>query len=198
MKTIVVASHNLGKIEEIKYILRHWDVNLIGLDELGFHEEIEEDGKSFRENALIKAREITRKTDLPVLSDDSGILVEALGYGPGIHTARYGGDVSFSEKRKLMLEEMEEKDNRNAFFACEIAFIYEGREFTQLGLVMGELAREEKGDFGFGFDAIFYYPPLDKTFGELEMEQKHNLSHRWDALRRLEEKLKDEGISFIR
>ncbi|NLY73504.1 MAG: RdgB/HAM1 family non-canonical purine NTP pyrophosphatase [Tissierellia bacterium] len=198
MKTIVVASHNPGKIEEIRYILRNWDVKLIGLDELGFHDEIIEDGKSFRENALIKAREISKKTDLPVLSDDSGIIVEALEARPGIHTARYGGDISFSDKRKMMLGEMEGFDNRTAFFACEIAFIYEGREFTQLGLCFGEISREERGDFGFGFDAIFYYPPLKKTFGELRMEEKHNLSHRWDALMRLEEKLADEGISLIR
>ncbi len=198
MKSIVVASHNPGKIEEIRYILRNWDVKLLGLDELGFHDEIIEDGRSFRENALIKAREISKITDLPVLSDDSGILVEALGAGPGIHTARYGGDISFAEKRKMMLEELEGVDNRKAFFACEIAFIHEKREFTQLGLCFGEIAREERGDFGFGFDAIFYYPDLDRTFGELRMEEKHNLSHRWDALRRLEEKLKDEGISYIR
>lgn len=197
MKTIVVASHNPGKIEEIRYILRDWKVELIGLQELGFEDEIVEDGRTFRENALIKAREIAKITDYPVLSDDSGILVEALNSRPGIHTARYGGDISFSSKRKMMLEEMKSLDNRSAFFACEIAFIYNKKEFTQLGLCFGEIAREERGDFGFGFDAIFYYPPLKKTFGELRMEEKHNLSHRWDALRRLEEKLKDEGISFI-
>ncbi|NLY37520.1 MAG: RdgB/HAM1 family non-canonical purine NTP pyrophosphatase [Tissierellia bacterium] len=198
MKTIVVASHNSGKIEEIRYILRHWKVKLIGLHELGFHDEIPEDGKSFRENALIKAREIKKLTDFPVLSDDSGMLVEAMGARPGIYTARYGGDISFGEKRKKMLEEMKGIENRNAFFACEIAFLYGDREFTQLGLCFGEVAQEERGDFGFGFDSIFYYPPLDKTFGELPMEEKHNLSHRWDALHRLEEKLKNEGISYLR
>lgn len=198
MKTIVVASHNSGKLEEIRYILRKWNVKLLGLSDLGFHDEIEENGKSFRENALIKAREIKKHTDFPVLSDDSGILVEALGGKPGIHTARYGGDISFAEKRKKMLEEMKGLENRNAFFACEIAFLYGDKEFTQLGLCFGEVALEEKGEFGFGFDSIFYYPPLDKTFGELSMEEKHNLSHRWDALHRLEGKLKNEGISYLR
>ena len=198
MKTIVVASHNSGKLEEIRYILRHWDVQLVGLDELGLHEEIEENGKSFRENALIKAREIRKHTELPILSDDSGMLVEALGWEPGIYTARYGGEIPFKEKRLKMLKEMKDKANRRALFACEIAFLVEDREYTQLGLCLGEVAREEKGEFGFGFDSIFYYPPLDKTFGELPMEVKHGLSHRWDALMRLEEKLNAEGISYLR
>lgn len=197
MKTIVVASHNSGKIEEIKFILRHWNAKFISLDELGFYEEIEENGGSFRENALIKAREIRKHTHFPVLSDDSGILVEALGGRPGIHTARYGGDIPFSEKRKKMLKEMEGVENRTAFFACEIAFLYEDKEITQLGLCFGELAQEEKGAYGFGFDSIFYYPPLSKTFGELPMDIKHGLSHRWDALRRLEDKLKNEGFSYF-
>ncbi len=197
MKTIVVASHNSGKLEEIRFILRHWKVKLVGLDELGFHEEIEEDGLSFRENALIKAREIRKHTDLPILSDDSGMLVEALGWGPGIYTARYGGEIPFKEKRIKMLQELEGIKNRHAMFVCEIAFLVEDKEFTQLGLCVGEVAHEEKGEFGFGFDSIFYYPPLKKTFGELKMEEKHSLSHRWDALMRLEEKLHEEGISYL-
>lgn len=197
MKTIVVASQNPGKIEEIRYILRNWKVKFISLAELGFNREIEENGKSFRQNALIKAREVRKFTDLPVLSDDSGIIVEALGGGPGIHSARYGGDISFEEKRKKMLEEMKGLENRNAFFACEIAFFVDDKEFTQLGLCFGEIALEERGELGFGFDSIFYYPSLNKSFGELSMEKKHSISHRWDALRRLEEKLKNEGISYL-
>lgn len=198
MKTIIVATHNSGKLQEIGYILRHWNVNFVGLDELGYHEEIEENGKSFRENALIKAREIRKHTDLPILSDDSGVLVEALGWEPGIYTARYGGEIPFKEKRQKMLKALQGVKNRRAMFACEIAFLYGDREFTQLGLCLGEIDVEEKGEFGFGFDSIFYYPPLKKTFGELNMEEKHSLSHRWDALMRLEEKLHAEGISYLR
>lgn len=190
MKKIVAATQNTGKLKELRYIMRDWPVEVLSLKDIGLEDlEVEETGDTFEENALIKARAITPFTDYFILSDDSGLCVDALNGEPGIYSARFGGEVDFSKKRALILELMKEKSNRRANFTCTIAIINpNGKEAVATGVVYGEIAQTERGEHGFGYDAIFQAKD-GRTFGEIEFEEKHNASHRYLALEAMKEKL---------
>lgn len=183
---IVLASQNKKKIVELRAILEELfeDVEVLSLAQVGLDGDIVEDGDSFAANALIKAR-VAASSGYIGVGDDSGICVEALGGAPGIYSARYAGEHGDDEANlELLLKNMQGKEDRRAAFMCAIACVFpngEG-EFVSEGRVDGELLTARAGEGGFGYDPIFYYPPLGQSFGELSAEQKNGISHRARAL----------------
>lgn len=184
---IVLASHNQKKIAELRTLLREYipDVEILSLSDAGVEGEIVEDGTSFAENALIKARAAAASGYIGV-GDDSGICVRALNDAPGIYSARYAGlDGDDQANLELLLRNMENETDRAAEFRCCIACVFpDGSEdIVVYGDVKGELLYERAGEGGFGYDPIFYYPPFQKSFGEIPVEEKNKISHRAVALR---------------
>ncbi len=196
---LLLATTNRGKIEEMKQLLGGFPIKLKSLDELGPLPPFEEDGATFEDNAYKKAFETASAAGLPTLADDSGLVVEALSGAPGVFSARYSGPNATDEQNNAkLLREMERITNRKAAFECIIAvavpsgpaLIYEGR-------VEGEILREPRGDKGFGYDPLFFYPPLNKTFAELTIEEKNAVSHRGKALGELRDEF-DKVLIWIR
>lgn len=186
---IVLASGNQHKIKEIGQMLPDFEV--VGYKELGFDEEIIEDGKTFYENALIKAKTVSLALGLPALADDSGICVEALGGEPGIYSARYAGDGIDSHNNKLLLENMKDKTNRRAKFVCCMVFYKPSGEIvTATGETIGEIMFEERGENGFGYDPLFFSYDLKQCLGEASAQDKNKISHRFRAISALKDKLK--------
>ena len=183
---IVLATHNRGKMKEMSSILAHLPVKLLTLDDFPQIGEIPETGETLKENAFIKAETVHQKTGLPALADDTGLEVEALDGAPGVHSSRYDGETAtFEDNCRKMLQEMDgiPSEERTARFHTVIAFVSNsGNEWTE-GMVEGRILEKKRGDGGFGYDPLFYYPPLKKTFAELNSEQKNNISHRGKALR---------------
>jgi len=183
---IVLATHNRGKMKEMSSILAHLPVNLLTLDDFPQIGEIPETGETLKENAFIKAETVHQKTGLPALADDTGLEVDALDGAPGVHSSRYDGETAtFEDNCRKMLQEMDgiPSEERTARFHTVIAFVSDsGNEWTE-GMVEGRILEKKRGDGGFGYDPLFYYPPLKKTFAELNSEQKNNISHRGKALR---------------
>ncbi len=159
-------------------------------DELGFTDDIEENGTTFEENAMIKARSVWKEGYLSI-ADDSGLCVNALNGAPGIFSARYAGEPSDTQKNNTkLLCELENKVDRSAYFVCAIACkMPNGEEFTVRGTANGIILESQAGDGGFGYDPLFYFPSLNKTFAQLSGEEKHKVSHRGNALRLLEKEL---------
>lgn len=184
---VVAATGNRHKLKEFREIFPDWDI--VSEKEAGFSGEVEETGESFLENALLKARAVCRATGQPALADDSGIVVDALGGAPGVHSARYsGGDDA--DNRALLLKNMQNAANRDAHFTSAIALVFpDGREVTAEGSTFGTILREERGSSGFGYDCLFYSSDLKKSFGEATDEEKNSVSHRGRALAALREKL---------
>ncbi len=183
---IVLATHNRGKMKEMSSILAHLPVKLLTLDDFPQIGEIPETGETLKENAFIKAETVHQKTGLPALADDTGLEVDALDGAPGVHSSRYDGETAtFEDNCRKMLQEMDgiPSEERTARFHTVIAFVSDsGNEWTE-GMVEGRILEIKRGDGGFGYDPLFYYPPLKKTFAELNSEQKNNISHRGKALR---------------
>ena len=183
---IVLATHNRGKMKEMSSILAHLPVTLLTLDDFPQIGEIPETGETLKENAFIKAETVHQKTGLPALADDTGLEVDALDGAPGVHSSRYDGETAtFEDNCRKMLQEMDgvPAEERTARFHTVIAFVSDsGNEWTE-GMVEGRILEKKQGDGGFGYDPLFYYPPLKKTFAELNSEQKNNISHRGKALR---------------
>ena len=183
---IVLATHNRGKMKEMSSILAHLPVKLLTLDDFPQIGEIPETGETLKENAFIKAETVHQKTGLPALADDTGLEVVALDGAPGVHSSRYDGETAtFEDNCRKMLQEMDgiPTEERTARFHTVIAFVSNsGNEWTE-GMVEGRILENKRGDGGFGYDPLFYYPPLKKTFAELNSEQKNNISHRGKALR---------------
>jgi len=183
---IVLATHNRGKMKEMSSILAHLPVKLLTLDDFPQIGEIPETGETLKENAFIKAETVHQKTGLPALADDTGLEVEALDGAPGVHSSRYDGETAtFEDNCRKMMQEMDgiPAEERTARFHTVIAFVSDsGNEWTE-GMVEGRILEKKRGDGGFGYDPLFYYPPLKKTFAELNSEQKNNISHRGKALR---------------
>ncbi len=183
---IVLATHNRGKMKEMSSILAHLPVKLLTLDDFPQIGEIPETGETLKENAFIKAETVHQKTGLPALADDTGLEVDALDGAPGVHSSRYDGETAtFEDNCRKMLQEMDgiPAEERTAQFHTVIAFVSDsGNEWTE-GMVEGRILENKRGDGGFGYDPLFYYPPLKKTFAELNSEQKNNISHRGKALR---------------
>ena len=183
---IILATHNRGKMKEMSSILAHLPVKLLTLDDFPQIGEIPETGETLKENAFIKAETVHQKTGLPALADDTGLEVDALDGAPGVHSSRYDGETAtFEDNCRKMLQEMDgiPAEERTAQFHTVIAFVSDsGNEWTE-GMVEGRILENKRGDGGFGYDPLFYYPPLKKTFAELNSEQKNNISHRGKALR---------------
>ena len=197
---VVLASKNPHKLVEIKQITDKFGFDLILQSELGVDIDVEETGTTFEENSLIKARAVMEATGLPALADDSGIAVDALNGEPGVYSARYGFDEGLDDWGRMMLllknTEHVPDGRRQAKFVCVISFITpDGKIIQARGEIHGELTRQPRGQNGFGYDPIFYYPPFGQTTAEIPAEQKNAVSHRGNALRILNEKLKEAGYA---
>ena len=183
---IVLATHNKGKMSEINNLLS-LSYEVLTLDHFPNIKDIPETGKTLKENAFIKARTVFEMTGLPSLADDTGLEVESLGGDPGVYSARYAGEqASYQDNCEKLLKNMMRvpKEDREAKFRTVIAYKDDNRELSCDGSVKGEIAQSPKGSFGFGYDSVFYYPPLEKTFAELSEEEKNSISHRGRALRK--------------
>ncbi len=190
---LVIASNNAGKIREIKEVLGNRFEGIYSLKELGYDVEAEETGKTFEENARLKALAVVNATGMCALADDSGLCVEALGGAPGLYSARYAGVNGNDEKnKKLLLKNMEGISNRRAYFITVMVLLFpDGREIIAEGRTYGEILTEERGTAGFGYDPLFFSDDLKKSFGEALAEEKNAISHRGRALACLVEKLKN-------
>ncbi len=197
---VVLASKNKHKLVEISKITEKFGFELVLQSELGIDLDVEENGTTFEENSYIKAEAVMKATGLPALADDSGIAVDALNGDPGIYSARYGFDDSLDDwgRLELLLKNMEQVPDgqRQAKFVCVITMVTpEGRTIQARGEIHGELLREARGENGFGYDPIFYYPPMGCTTAEMPAEEKNKVSHRANALNVFYEKLKEAGYA---
>ena len=197
---VVLASKNKHKLIEISKITEQFGFELVMESELGLDIDVEETGSSFEENSYLKAEAVMKATGLPALADDSGIAVDALNGEPGIYSARYGFDDSLDDwgRLKLLLKNTEQVPDgkRQAQFVCVITMVTpDGNVIQARGEVHGELLREPRGENGFGYDPIFYYPPLGMTTAQMSAEDKNRVSHRANALRAFYEKLKEAGYA---
>ena len=187
-KRIVIASGNEHKIAEIAKIFK--DCELVSMKRAGFDGDIEETGKTFRENAFIKAKTVGDALGLPALADDSGLCVDALGGAPGIYSARFSGEGD-AGNRTLLLKRLEGTDDRRAYFECAVClYLPDGKMFFGVGRTDGHILEEECGTRGFGYDPLFYSDDLKMSFGEAPAREKNKVSHRARALKNLMEKLK--------
>ncbi|MCK4404103.1 MAG: XTP/dITP diphosphatase [candidate division Zixibacteria bacterium] len=182
---IVLATNNKHKIREIKNILADLSVEILTLEDFTGFPKVEETGKTFEENAIIKAKAISRFTRLPSLADDSGLEVDALDGAPGILSSRFAGEhCSFEDNNRKLLHLMEDIpwERRGARFICVVALAKDPNHIlTVKGEVKGFITLEERGENGFGYDPIFYLPHLNKTFAQLSLEEKNRISHRAQA-----------------
>lgn len=187
----VLATHNPKKLKEMSEILSSLGVEVVSPKELGIDLEVEETGTTFGENAMLKAKAICEAANLPAIADDSGLCVEALNGGPGVYSARYGGEGLDDKGRyQLLLNSMRGQTTRAAYFASAIACAFpNGDTITAEGQVDGTIAFAPMGEGGFGYDPVFFYPPMKKTFGQMTAEEKHAISHRGKALEVFVEKL---------
>lgn len=193
-KKVIFATGNAGKIREAGEILAQLGMEVISMKEAGIVSDAEENGTTYAENALIKARAVAEKAkDAIVLADDSGLEIDYLHKEPGIYSARYmGEDTPYSIKNHNLIERLAgvEEDKRTARFMCAIAAVLpDGTELVANGSVEGRIGYEERGQGGFGYDPIFYLPEYGKTTAELSEQEKNAVSHRGRALRAMAEKL---------
>ena len=198
MKRMIFATGNEDKMKEIREILGALPLEILSMKEAGVSADIVEDGKTFEENALIKARAICKLAGEMVLADDSGLEIDYLNKEPGIYSARYmGEDTSYHIKNKSLIDRLEgvPDEKRTARFVCAIAAVFpDGKELVVRGTVEGIIGYEEKGENGFGYDPIFYLPERGCTTAELPPEEKNSISHRGNALRLMKELLERERL----
>ena len=187
----VLATHNPGKLKEMGAILARFGVEVVSPKDLGITVDVEETGATFAENAMLKAKAICAAAKLPAIADDSGLCVDALNGGPGVYSARYGGEgLDDNGRYMLLLNSMRGQPTRAAHFACAIACVFpNGDELTAEGRCDGTIAFAPIGEGGFGYDPVFFVPELKKTFGQLTAEEKSAISHRGRALAVFVEKL---------
>lgn len=193
---IAVASKNAHKVKELSKMLDIEGLELVSLRDLGFEGEIEENGTTFSENALIKAREVCKLYGLPAIADDSGLCVDYLNGAPGIYSARYastdGYNATDEENVEKLLDELKNvpESDRTARFISAIALVLpDGTEKCVIGSCEGIITSEVRGNGGFGYDPVFYYVPFCKTFGETTDEEKNTVSHRFNAVAKLKSEL---------
>jgi XTP/dITP diphosphohydrolase len=184
---ILIATTNQGKVQEIRNLVKGLPALFLSLSEVPDIPEVLEDGTTFEENALKKAREMAYSTGIVTLADDSGLCVDALDGRPGVHSARYAGeDASDEEKYLRVLEEMQDvpDSERSARFVCAVALVApDGEEKLFRGVCEGRITREPRGSSGFGYDPIFYFEEAGCTFAEMDGESKNRVSHRGRALK---------------
>ena len=194
---IIFATGNKNKMREIRDILRDLGMEILSMKEAGIDKEINEDGKTFEENALIKARAVAEDTDAVVLADDSGLEIDYLNKEPGIYSARYlGEDTSYEIKNQALLDRLSgvKKEDRTARFVCAIAAVLpDKREFVVRETIEGYIGEKPAGTNGFGYDPIFYVDEYGCSTAELSEEKKNEVSHRGKALRAMREVLKKEA-----
>lgn len=192
MIKVVLATRNKNKINELKTFfneLSNLDVTVLSLNDIGYYAEIEENGRTFEENAFLKAS-VPAKLGYIGIADDSGLCVEALGGAPGVYSARFsGGDDE--ENNDYLLQKLQGESNRNAKYVCAMACVFpdHSKDFTVRGECYGKILTQRRGTSGFGYDPLFFYEPFGKTFAEVDMAQKNGVSHRGVAMRSLIKKL---------
>lgn len=199
MKKLILASNNSKKIKEIKEIFKDLPLSIKSLKEEGIDIDVVEDGKTFEENSMKKAKEIKEyllskgQQDFIVMADDSGLSVDALDGAPGIYSARYSGEHGNDlENNKKLLRELKDSKNRDAKFVCVISLINDkDKEIVVRGEVKGKITKELKTEGGFGYDPLFFYEGFNKTFGEVTSEEKNSVSHRGVALKKLRDKINE-------
>jgi len=192
MFTIMAATTNNHKINEIRPLFENRPVSLKSLAEFKDFPEIIEDGSSFEENAAIKARAVFEHFNMPVFADDSGLAVPSLNNAPGIYSARYAGpEADYQKNNLLLLENMKlfKNEERLARFICTVCYKDSNNELFFTGIAEGRIIDSFRGEGGFGYDPLFFYPELNKTFAELSMEEKNKYSHRGKAVRKFIEYL---------
>lgn len=199
MKKLILASNNSKKIKEIKEILKDIPLSIKSLKEEGIDIDVVEDGKTFEENSMKKAKEIKEyllskgQKDFIVMADDSGLSVDSLNGAPGIYSARYSGEHGNDlENNKKLLRELKDSKNRDAKFVCVISLINDkDKEIVVRGEVEGKITEKLSVEGGFGYDPLFFYEGFNKTFGEATSEEKNSISHRGVALKKLRDKINE-------
>ncbi len=181
---LVIATRNAGKTNEIRALLKDFPIDIRNLDDFGAIPEVIEDGDTFEENAYKKASFTARVLGFPALADDSGLMVPALDGAPGVHSARWAGEAATDADRcRKLLQVMDGIDDRRASFECVLSIaVPGGSALTYEGRCEGEITRAPSGEHGFGYDPVFYYPPLGRTFADLTRDEKGAVSHRGMAL----------------
>ena len=188
---LVLASKNQHKLKEMQTILGQLGLEVVLESQVGVDVDVDETGVTFMENALKKAREIAEIAHCPALADDSGITAEALGNEPGVYSARFcGRHGDDAANNALLLERLSDKEDKRAHYTAAMALVYpDGREITAEGYMHGHITPNARGERGFGYDPIFYFPSLGKTFSEISQEEKNKISHRANALELFAEKI---------
>ena len=193
MTQVIFATKNKGKIREITELLKDMPLEILSMEEAGLSMEIEENGTTFEDNALIKARAVCKASGCYALADDSGLAVDYLDGAPGVYSARYMGEETpyeIKNQKIISLLEKAKGKERRAQFVSVIAFVTpQGEEMTTRGVIEGEIGYESKGENGFGYDPIFYVPEYDMTTAQMSLELKNKISHRGKALGAMKEKL---------
>ncbi|MDI3311695.1 MAG: XTP/dITP diphosphatase [Thermoanaerobacterium sp.] len=190
---IVVATHNKHKVDEIRDFFKG-DYEVLSADDIGSYDEVEETGKTIEENALLKARALADLTNELIIADDTGLFVDYLGGEPGVYTARFAGiNATYEDNNNKLLNLLKgvPLEKRKATFKTVIALIYKGREAIIEGKVDGRIIDAPRGQYGFGYDPIFYVDEIGKTLAELTLEEKNKVSHRANALKKLKEYIKN-------
>jgi XTP/dITP diphosphohydrolase len=196
---LVIATTNPGKVAEMRDLLTGFPIQLKSLADFGPIPAVEEDGKTFDENAYKKASFTAKILGIPALADDSGLMVDALDGAPGVLSARYAGENATDEQRMTkLLKEMQGETNRNAAFECVLSIaVPSGPALTYEARCEGLVAAQPMGQSGFGYDPIFFYPPLKKTFGQMTIKEKSRVSHRGKALNELKQEF-DKVLIWVR
>ncbi|ADL69556.1 non-canonical purine NTP pyrophosphatase, RdgB/HAM1 family [Thermoanaerobacterium thermosaccharolyticum] len=195
---IVVATHNKHKVDEIREFFKD-DFEVLSADDIGSYDEIEETGDTIEENALLKARSLANLTDYIVIADDTGLFVDYLDGKPGVYSARFAGsNATYEDNNRKLLRLLEGVpiEKRKATFRTVVALIYKGKETIIEGKVEGTILDSPRGQFGFGYDPVFFVDKVGKTLAELTLEEKNEVSHRANALKKLKEYLKNNLEDF--
>ncbi|USS87654.1 XTP/dITP diphosphatase [Fructilactobacillus hinvesii] len=189
-KEIVIASNNQNKIREFKEMLEPLGFSIKSIADFDNIPAIDENGKTFEENATIKAQTVANALQVPVLADDSGLVVPAINGEPGIYSARYAGDHDDQANNQKLLKRLQHSDDRNAYFHTSLVIMKPtGEKLHVTGIVSGEILTKPRGNNGFGYDPLFYVPTLQKTLAELTDDEKNQVSHRGRALEKLQQVL---------
>jgi len=193
---VVLASQNKHKLAEIQAIVSRFDMELVLQSELGVQIDVEETGTSFEENSMLKAKAVVQATGLPAIADDSGLCVDVLGGAPGIYSARYGAPACVTDRDRLnyLLENMRgiRSEERTARFVCVITLLRpDGSSLVARGSCEGLITFEPRGEDGFGYDPVFYVPSMGCTFAQMGADRKNAISHRANALYKLENMLEE-------
>ncbi|MDK2805280.1 MAG: XTP/dITP diphosphohydrolase [Thermoanaerobacterium sp.] len=195
---IVVATHNKHKVDEIREFFKD-DFEVLSADDIGSYDEIEETGDTIEENALLKARSLANLTDNIVIADDTGLFVDYLDGKPGVYSARFAGlNATYEDNNRKLLRLLEGVpiEKRKATFRTVVALIYKGKEAIIEGKVEGTILDSPRGQFGFGYDPVFFVDKVGKTLAELTLEEKNKVSHRANALKKLKDYLKNNLEDF--